>query len=133
MLKTRYTKNTIKFVLIIEKTLIQCVYCPVAYLPTVCVLCATVPILELDTQQLPLIWLQVTRHLHLRGGSPHGMTKCVNCGKWVLNVVTSDTTTHYSGLYIYKNCITQQEAQRSVVTERSDGTNGTLTTDGQNR
>jgi len=67
MHKIHCTKNTLKFVLITEKTLVKCVYCPVTYLPTMCVLCATLPILKLDTQQLPLIWLQVIWHLHLGG------------------------------------------------------------------
>jgi hypothetical protein len=36
-------------------------------------------------------------------------------------VVTSDTTTHNTSLYIKKNCISQQEPQGSVATESSDG------------
>ena len=58
------------------------------------------------------------QHLHLGGGgSPHGITNSANRGKWVINVVTSDTTTHYTRLYIKKNCVSQQEPQRFVVTE----------------
>lgn len=63
------------------------------------------------------------------GCSPHGLPKSANRGKWVLNVVTSDTTTNYTSLYIKKNCVSQQEPQRRVVTESSDGT---IREDGQN-
>jgi hypothetical protein len=57
-----------KFVLITEKTLIKCVYCPVTYFQ---LYVFSVPLYLflrwMDTQQLPLIWLRVIRHLDLKG------------------------------------------------------------------
>jgi hypothetical protein len=38
----------------------------------------------------------------LGGGGPHGIMTSGNHGKRVLNVVTSDTATHYTSLYIKK-------------------------------
>jgi hypothetical protein len=72
--------------------------------------CTTLPNLDLDIHQLLLTVLHVTQHLH-EGDSPHDMTESVNCWKWVLCMVMSNTTTHYSGLYIIKLRITERTAQ----------------------